>query len=127
MKRKMIFGISCVAVAIAGLIYVNKSNSVKLVENDLLMENVEALTQNDYPQGPPLTNWKKYDVICPEKMITTTIFVELSAGAVIPVGAVPVYVNGKLGYNKTVTKTYKPVVEKCGQGAGSCFISKNCD
>lgn len=45
MKRKMIFGISCVAVAIAGLIYVNKSNSVKLVENDLLMENVEALTQ----------------------------------------------------------------------------------
>lgn len=36
---------------------------------------------------------------------------ELSAGAVIPVGAVPVYVNGKLGYNKTVTKTYKPVVE----------------
>ena len=93
----------------------------------MLMENVEALTQNDYPQGPPLTNWKKYDVICPEKMITTTIFVELSAGAVIPVGAVPVYVNGKLGYNKTVTKTYKPVVEKCGQGAGSCFISKNCD
>ena len=48
----MIFGISCVAVAIAGLIYINKSNSVKLVENDLLMENVEALTQNDYPQGP---------------------------------------------------------------------------
>ena len=38
MKRKMIFGISCVAVAIAGLIYINKSNSVKLVENDLLME-----------------------------------------------------------------------------------------
>ena len=54
MKRKMIFGISCVAVAIAGLIYVNKSNSVKLVENDLLMENVKSLTQNDYPQGPPL-------------------------------------------------------------------------
>lgn len=50
---------------------------------------------------------------------------ELSAGAVIPVGAVPVYVNGKLGYNKTVTKTYKPVVEKCGQGEGSCFISQN--
>ena len=43
-------------------------------------------------------------------MITTTVFVELSAGAVIPVGAVPVYVNGKLGYNKTVTETYKPVV-----------------
>ena len=47
MKRKMIFGISCVAVAIAGLIYVNKSNSVKLVENDLLMENVEALASGE--------------------------------------------------------------------------------
>ena len=34
---------------------------------------------------------------------------------------------GKLWYNKTVTKTYKPVVEKCGQGEGSCFISQKCD
>ena len=33
----------------------------------------------------------------------------------------------KIGYNKTVTETYKPVVEKCGQGAGSCFISQKCD
>lgn len=66
-------------------------------------------------------------LLAQKKMTTTTVFVELSAGAVIPVGAVPVYVNGKLGYNKTVTETYKPVVEKCGQGAGSCFISKNCD
>ena len=37
------------------------------------------------------------------------------------------YSVAELRYNKTVTETYKPVVEKCGQGAGSCFISQKCD
>lgn len=81
MKSKMFLGISCVAVAIAGVMYVSKSNSVKLVENDLLMENVEALSasENNPDQG---SMW-----------FSRMNEVECSVVTIVPVGGA--YYNGK--------------------------------
>lgn len=45
--KKVIYVVSCIAIAIAVILGVNKFNSRELVSNDLLMENVEALTRGE--------------------------------------------------------------------------------
>ncbi len=122
----MIFVISSVAIAIAGVWGVNKFNSRELANNELFLENVEALTQGDIPQGPPLTNWKKYEYKCPLKIETKTEFVGVISEAQIPNGKTPIIVKGQLGYNKTITTTTTPIVTKCGNGTGSCLFDADC-
>ncbi len=46
MKKKILI-VSCVAIAIAGVWSVSKINSEELASNDLLMENVEALSMGE--------------------------------------------------------------------------------
>lgn len=43
----MIFVVSCVAIAIAGVLGVSEFNSEELTNNDLLIENVEALASGE--------------------------------------------------------------------------------
>ncbi len=61
----MIFVISSVAIAIVGVWGVNKFNSRELANNELLMENVEALTQDEivtaYECSRPLKYYTCYD------------------------------------------------------------------
>lgn len=45
--KKMIFVVSCVAIAIAGVLGVSEFNSEELTNNDLLIENVEALASGE--------------------------------------------------------------------------------
>lgn len=47
MKKKFLLGIPCAAIAIASVIGVSQFDSENLAGNDLLMENVEALTAGE--------------------------------------------------------------------------------
>ena len=47
MKKKNIFSAVCVAIAIVGGLVFGHTNSSVLAENDLLLENVEALTRDE--------------------------------------------------------------------------------
>lgn len=47
MKKKIIFSALCVAIAIVGGLVFSHTNSSVLAENDLLLENVEALTRDE--------------------------------------------------------------------------------
>ena len=53
MKKKFLLGIPCAAIAIASVIGVSQFDSENLAGNDLLMENVEALSasENNPDQG----------------------------------------------------------------------------
>lgn len=47
MKQRTLLAISCIAIAVASVIGVNQFNSDKIAGNDLLLENVEALTAGE--------------------------------------------------------------------------------
>lgn len=124
--KKVFFIAILVVIAVVVVLCVNKFKSDELVCNDLLVENVEALTQGDIPEGPPLTNWKTYNYQCPLKIVTETYFIGVTVVSQIPKGYTPVMVGGQLGYYKTKTTNTTPLVEKCGSGLGSCFFSQDC-
>lgn len=136
MKSKMFLGISCVAVAIAGVMYVSKSNSVKLLENDLLMENVEALASGEGFNGTfNGTNWDTdnhfYNMFgtewCPVLIacnVTSGSF-NANVSVSVPIPGTPVTAGGSIGYNGP-TSTYPGHYISCHSGSGNCYNGTDC-
>lgn len=134
--KKMIFVVSCVAIAIAGVLGVSEFNSEELTNNDLLIENVEALASGEGFTG--IFNGQDWDTEkhfynkigedwCPVKFSCTYVDGTYNAGISVNVGApggTP-SISGSLSYTSGASQ-YPGHYINCHSGSGNCFNGTNC-
>lgn len=98
--KKFVF-ILVVLAAFVGIYIESRIDSSHLEMSDIVLENIEALADdNEYVVGPIFTNWKTYRIEC-----TMTIGFD---------------------YILKIEKTTTYWTDACGSGAGTCLSPAGC-
>lgn len=135
MKKKILV-VSIVMIAIVGIMDVGMFNSEELADNDLLMENVEALASGEGFNGK--FNGQDWDTEkhlynnfgeewCPVMLSCTYVDGTYNAGISVSVGAPgsTSSISGSLGYTSGASQ-YPGHYISCHSGSGNCFDGTNC-
>ena len=75
--KKLMFGVSCAAIAFAGVWGVSESKSEELANNDLLMENVEALTRGEIDDANDESECKNKAIYGEEHLFVLMVVLKL--------------------------------------------------
>ena len=121
--KKMIFVVSCAVMVIAGVLGVNKFDTNELASNDLLMENVEALTRGETENANDEIECKKQGgiwgraSICADGGIETVTCNKKGEIRVMGITLLGSYENGKtyiIGWERYT----------CESNKGSCCVKQ---
>ena len=121
--KKLMFGVSCAAIAFAGVWGVSDSKSEELANNDLLMENVEALTRGEMDDANDESECKKQGgiwgraSICADGGIETVTCSKKGEIRVLGITLFGSYENGKtyiIGWERYT----------CDSNKGSCCVKQ---